>query len=273
MKKTILILVLLALIFSGGRTGHAETLVIPGTGACEIVLKDLAKTFNAQNSGHEVIIPTSTGSGGGILSLLTNQALLARVARPLKGNEAKQGLSYLVFAKDAVIFAVGAQVEVQGLTTTQLIEIFSGQIRDWREVGGNKAAIRLLFREPSDSGLRTIKEHIEPFQNIRIPVQSKILYHEYEMVEMLAKYKNSIGWLSRSSILAGPSSIKPLAVDNISPTLANISTGKYELVGDFALVYKQNKLSNLARQFIDFIFSDAAKSVMNRHGVIPANRK
>jgi len=273
MKKTIMILVLLELIFSGGRAGQAETLIIPGTGACEIVLKDLAKTFNAQISGHAVIIPSSIGSGGGIHSLLTNQARLARVARPLKANEAKQGLSYLVFAKDAVIFAVGAHVEVQGLTTTQLIEIFSGQIRDWREVGGHKAAIRLLSREPSDSGLRTIKEHIEPFQNIRFPVQSKILYHEYEMVEMLAKYKNSIGWLSRSSILAGPSTIKPLALDNISPTLANISTGKYKLVGDFALVYKQNNLSNLARQFIDFIFSDAAKSVMNRHGVIPANRK
>ena len=80
MKKALLVGLLLWLQVPGL---GAETLIIPGTGACEFVLMDLAAAFNARNPGQELVIPSSIGTSGGIRALLQDQCVLARVVAPL----------------------------------------------------------------------------------------------------------------------------------------------------------------------------------------------
>jgi phosphate transport system substrate-binding protein len=113
-----------------------ETLTIPGTGACEPVLADLAAAFNRGNPGEQVTVPPSTGSGGGISSVLKEEASLARVARRLKTEEEKQGLVSIVFARDVVAFVVGREVKLSNLSSNQLEAIFSGKIDNWKAFGG-----------------------------------------------------------------------------------------------------------------------------------------
>ena len=132
-KKALLLCLLLGWQASGLA---AETLVIPGTGACEPVLKDLAAAFNAKHPGKEVIIPPTIGTRGGLRELLNKNCLLARIVMPLEPGKIDPRLQYQVFARDAMVFAVGAGVEVQSLTLPQLVDIFSGKITDWAEVGG-----------------------------------------------------------------------------------------------------------------------------------------
>jgi phosphate transport system substrate-binding protein len=252
----------------GGGIG-AETLVIPGTGACEVALKGLAAAFNKQNPGHEVIIPPSIGSGGAIDLVGTDRTMLGRVARPLKENETRFGLKYLVFARDAVIFAVGGRVTIPGLTAIQLSDIFSGKITDWQEVGGDRGIIRVLIREPGDASLLVIQKHFEPFKNLTFDPNSKMVFSCHDMPELLGKYQNAIGWLTNSTISESP--LKVLAVDNVFPTPANLREGRYKLLVDYALVYKENRLSELARRFIEFIFSDAGKAVLIKYGQIPVD--
>jgi phosphate transport system substrate-binding protein len=273
MKKMILVVLMLAATCLWAQRAKAETLVIQGTGACETVLKSLAAAFNHQNQRREVRIPPSIGSGGGIGSVIDDKCVVARVARPLKGTEAEQRLTYLVFAKDSIIFGVGAKVDIKNLSTTQLIDIFSGKKENWQEVGGNKAIIRVLIREATDSSFAVIKKHIHPFQTIRFTNRSKLLYHDYEMVEALMKYKRAIGWLTSSTASAYRDSIRPVAIDGISPDSQNVLAGKYRLVGDYALVYKQHRLTALAKEFVDYIFSEQGRQVMKKHGLTPVNRR
>jgi phosphate transport system substrate-binding protein len=273
MKRKIFLAGMLTLTCIWGGALRAETLGIPGTGACEVVLKALAAAFNAKNPGQEVIVPSSIGTGGGILAVAHDEYLLGRVARPPNEKERGYGLRYLVFARDAVVFAVGANVEIKGLTSGQLADIFAGKITHWQEVGGHPAPIRVLTRDPGEVSLGIIRRHLKEFQEIIFSPQSKDAHHDYEMVEMLQKYKNSIGFLTNSSICGLGTSIKTLALNNIMPTPENLESGRYTLAEDYALVYKEKRLNELARVFIDFIFSEEGKNIMKKRGVIPADRK
>lgn len=250
----------------------AETLVIPGTGASESILKKIAASYNKHHPEHSVVIPSSVGSGGGINSLLSNDSVLARVARPLNDSEAGQGITYQVFAKDSIVFAVGSKVNVDNLSSTQLIGIFSGKIDNWLNVGANKANIRVLLREADDSSLTIIQNHIEPFRTITFTDKGKVLYHEYEMVDALLKYKRSIGWLAQSSIPAG-NQIKPVGIDSLMPSKDNVLSGKYPFVGDYAIIYKETRLTDLARSFLNYLFSDEGKRELVRNGLVPVGRQ
>lgn len=273
MKGTLTLVLICAITLLCSSPVTAETLEIPGTGACEAILNELASAFNQQNPEDKIVIPPSIGSGGGIRLVGTGENKVARIARPIKTEEMKYNLSYLVFAIDPVIFAVGKGVVVNNLTQSQLVDIFSGRIRNWKDVGGKDAPIRVLVREPGDSSLNVIKLNIPAFGKIVFPENAKILYHDLEMVEMLNKYKMSIGWLTLSTTNISKNSVRPLAIDGITPNRDNVIAGRYRIIGEYALVYKEKKLSPLARKFIDFIFSDSGREILEKSGLIPLEKR
>jgi phosphate transport system substrate-binding protein len=249
----------------------AETLVIPGTGSSEAILQELAGAFNARRPGQEVVIPPSIGSGGGLRALLSDQCAVARIVMPLDKNIDPK-LHYWVFARDSVVFAVGAKVAIDSLTMSQLTGIFSGKITDWREVGGPAGPIRVIIRDPHDSILKTMQFYFKEFQDILFTPESKIAYHDAEMVDLLKKYKNSIGMSARSGI-RGESALKSLAVDGISPSAAGLKNGNYRSTVAYALVSKKGSLPDLGQNFVDFIFSKEARTIIEDFGLIPAEPK
>ena len=273
MKTKLFTLITFILISFFFKTAHAERLVIPGTGACESVLNELAEAFNKQNKDDEIIIPSSIGSSGGIASVIEDKSIIARVARPLKKKEAGYGLDYLAFARDAVVFAVGSAVQVNTFSTGRLVDIFTGKIKNWKEAGGGGRRIRVLIREPGDSSRDIIQKNIDAFKHIVFSNRSKMLYHNYEMVNMLKKYKGSIGWLTRSSLVKEKKFIKPVTIDNVEPNHENIMSGKYKLTGDHAFVYRRKRLNEPARKFLDFVFSETGSQILKDNGLVPLSRR
>ncbi len=251
----------------------AEQLVIPGTGANEVILQELAAAFNAENPAHEVLVPPSVGSGGGIRLVGTGENSLGRVARSFKDDELHYGLEHLPFAKDMVIFAVGPKVGIKNLSKQQLADVFSGKVENWQQVGGNDERVRLLIREEGDSSLLMIRQNLESFKNITFSDRAKVLFHDYEMVNALNKYTTVIGWLTHSSLKEVTSSVSAIAIDNIDPSQENVYDGTYFLTGEYSLVYKKENLDRLAREFLDFIFSKKGSRILVRRGLIPANRQ
>jgi len=252
---------------------HAEQLEIPGTGACEVILNELAFAFNSYNRQNAVIIPSSVGSGGGIRLVGTGKAQLGRVARPLNENEKQYGVEYVVFAKDPVVFAVGRKVGVNNLSAQQLADVFSGRIESWKEVGGNDHKVRLLIREPNDSSLLIIRENLTSFKEIKFSEKAKNLFHDYEMVNALNKYSTVIGWLTNSSMKNVTSGAKVLSMDGIKVTKENILAGKYTIVNDYALIYRHNNLTGLVKEFVDFVFSEKGREILSNNGIIPVDRQ
>ena len=252
---------------------RADTLEIPGTGACEVLLQAVAQAFNARHPQQRVLVPPSIGTVGGMRLISSDKAVLVRVARPLTKEEKNLGLSYLPFARDMVIFAVGAKVPVRNITTSRLVEVYSGKIKNWGALGGPNAPIRLLLRQPGDSSLLIIQKHLKAFRTITFDPSGKIPYTDPEMLALLQKYNYAIGWLTFSAFKDAKTPIYPLALDGIAPNPENALTKKYNLLEEYALVFKENRLDNLSRIFMDFLFSPAGKKVIESMGTIPLPRK
>ena len=263
-----------ALFFLLPLTGaKADILKIPGTGACEVLLRNVAKAFNARYPQNRVEVPPSIGTVGAMRLITSGQAVLVRVARPLTKEEKGQGLTYLPFARDMVIFGVGAKVPVREITTTQLVEVYSGKIKNWEKLGGPHAPIRLLLRQPGDSSLRIIQKHLEAFRTIVFDRSGKIPYTDPDMLALLQKYNYAIGWLTFSALKGAKTPIYPLALDGIAPTPENARSKKYKLLEEYALVFKEDRLDDLAKKFIDFLFSQEGKTVIESFGAVPLSRK
>jgi phosphate transport system substrate-binding protein len=268
MRRGILLAAVLALWCCGGAAAAANTLVIPGTGACEALLRDLAIAFNAQKGqGQEVQVPPSVGSSGAKRMVADGESLLGRIARPRGGKPPEDGLQFLPFARDAVIFTVGVKVTVRGLSSDQLKAIFQGEIANWQEVGGQAGPIRLLIRQPGDVILKAVRHYFSPLK-IEFSPKAKVVHHDPEMVDLLQKYKYSLGMVSSSSINGLEAGLRPLALDNIDPSPENVAAGKYKLQVEYGLIYKDN-LNDLAQNFIAFLFSKNGQAIMRHHGVIP----
>ncbi len=270
LHTTLIFFVLVVFCLTSTRVSGKE-LVIPGTGASEVILQELATAFNAENPGFEVVIPPSVGSGGGINLVTTGENILGRVARPLKKTEQNLGLKHLVFAKDMIVFAVGPKVGVDNLSSQQLADLYSGKISNWKEVGGNDAPVRLLIRDPADSAYGIIKQHLKPFQGIEFSPKAKVMFHDYEQVNALNKYSTVIGWISNSTLKIVDPSVKPIAIDDVAPAQQSVYDGNYALAFEYAFVYKEGQLRGIARRFINFVFSKKGNRILVREGLVPVN--
>jgi phosphate transport system substrate-binding protein len=266
--------IFIAIIFllsdcSGKEQSHK--LVIPGTGACEFILREVALKYNRKNRGKTIIVPPSTGSSGGIRSVGKNEAILGRVARKLKADERGYDLVYLPFALDAVVFAVSKNIEISGLSSVELADIFSGKTRNWKDLGFRDGNIYTVIREPGDSSLTSIRKKIPEFKDLKFTNDARIQYRDYEMFNILEKYSNTIGFLTRSSLIN--SNIRILKLNGIAPSSENIMNGAYSMVSEYALVYWEGSLNSLAESFLDFLFSADAEKILTRHGLIHLKRK
>lgn len=246
---------------------------MPGTGACEDVLRMLALAFNAEHPGLEVIIPRSIGTGGGIKAVSSGEYPMARVGRPLKEDELKLDLAFLPFANDAIVFAVGRSVGIRSLTTSQLGDIFKGKIVNWRELGEPEGPIRVLSRQPNDTSSENISQHLTPFKDKIFTDQAKIAFHDYEMVDLLNKFPTSIGFLTNSSLIAPGNTMKTIGIDGVTPTPENLRSRRYPLRATYGLVCKEGRLNDIAVEFIDFIFSEKGKRLIEEYNLVPIARR
>ena len=267
-RKSIILLISIVLSL-GVHSAAAESLTIPGTGACTDLLNKLAQAYMERHPEVTVHIPPSVGSGGGIKAVLRNEAVMARVARPLdtaKGTEA--GLEYRPFARGSVVFAIGAKAGPDLLTAIQLKDIFSGKIETWDAVGGPARPIRVLIRQKGDSSYTAIDNHLPGFGALRFTPNAKIVYHDFEMIALLKKYRYAIGWVPANAMTADDRSVQVLSIDGIAPTSENIRSGRYRAAGEYALIYKNSRLTKTAEAFLDFVFSTPAQQIMRAESAI-----
>jgi phosphate transport system substrate-binding protein len=171
------------------------------------------------------------------------------------------------FAKDRVVFAVSNGVDVSNLTSDQLADIFSGKIQNWSQVGGGDAPIRVFSREAGDCSLKAIQGQLLPFKDLSFA--GEVMYRDYEMLAALENNRNSIGFLTSSSLIG--KNPKAIMLDGIEPSVSNVKAGKYTLAVNYAVVYKEDLLDKTARKFIDYVHSSAGRKILEDHGMIPVS--
>jgi len=242
----------------------AETLTIPGTGDGTAVLKAMAAAFNMQNPGSQIEVPQSIGSSGGIKAAGKGEAVLARIARAIKDKEQGYGLSYQPFAKVPSVFFTTKDVPIEYLSATQICDIYSGKINNWKQVGGPDTEIHVVRREDGDSTLSQLTKSFPGFDKIKITDRALTAHKTPEMFSLMQQQENAIGFGPYD--VAKNSEVQIIKVDGRDPTFSG-----YPSVTTLAFVYQEKNLTPTARKFLEFSSSNAANLPIIVAGGIPIN--
>lgn len=237
-----------------------------GSTSMEKVIGSLSEAFMSENSG-VTITYDATGSGTGIECAKNGSADIGLSSRKLKDSET--GLKSITIALDGIAVIVNSDCGVSNLTLEQLTKIFTGEITNWKEVGGSDLEISCIGRE-SGSGTR------DGFESITGTADKCKLAQELTstgaVITAVQSSKNAIGYASLSSV-NGKSGIKSVTIDGVVCSESTVLDGTYKIQRPFNFILSESgTLSAQAQAFIDFATSSEAADLIREAGAVPASK-
>ena len=246
---------------NGTTTGG--TVSTDGSTSMEKVIGALGESFMEANSG-TTFTYNPTGSGSGIQAVSEGRCDIGLSSRALKDDEKASGLKETTLALDGIAIIVNPQNPVQDLTLEQIAKIYTGEITNWKDVGGEDAEIVLIGRE-AGSGTRDGFESITDTKDACQYRQE--LTSTGDVITTVSRNPNAIGYASLAAI---KDSVKALTVNGVAPTEATVKDGTYLVQRPFVLVTKEGvALSETAQKFFDFVTSADAASIISAAGAVP----
>ena len=266
MKKTIGLLAVAILVVGmlTGCGGSKEAVATDGSTSMNKVIGALGESFESDTG--ITVTYNATGSGAGIQAVLEGRCDIGLSSRNLKDEERAKGLEGTVLAYDGIAIIVNPNNPVSDLSVETIAKIYTGEIKNWKEIGGNDAEIVLIGRE-AGSGTRDGFEDITKTKdqcNYRQELTST-----GDVITTVASNPAAIGYASLASV---KDTVKALTVGGVAASEATIKDGSYVVQRPFVLVTKKDaKLSESAQKFCDYITGDAANKIIIAAGVVPAN--
>lgn len=246
---------------NGTTTGG--TVSTDGSTSMEKVIGALGESFMEANSG-TTFTYNPTGSGSGIQAVSEGRCDIGLSSRALKDDEKASGLKETIVALDGIAIIVNPQNPVQDLTLEQIAKIYTGEITNWKDVGGSDAEIVRIGRE-AGSGTRDGFESITDTKDACQYRQE--LTSTGDVIATVSQNPNAIGYASLAAI---KDSVKALTVNGVAPTEATVKDGTYLVQRPFVLVTKEGAaLSETAQKFFDFSTSADAASIISAAGAVP----
>lgn len=236
-----------------------------GSTSMQKVIGALGEAFKEKNQGVNFTY-NPTGSSAGITAVEEGRCDIGLSSRNLKDEEKAKGLTETVLAYDGIAIIVNPGNPVNDLDVETIAKIYTGEIKNWNEVGGNDSEIVLIGRE-AGSGTRDGFESITGTKDACKYRQE--LTSTGDVITTVAGNPNAIGYASLASV---KDSVKAISVGGVTPSEATVKDGSYVVQRPFVLVTKKDTaLSETAQKFFDFITSAEARDIISAQGAVPAN--
>ena len=252
-----------------GVSGQSNAAVLSGTlnlnGSTSMaeISNALGERFMEKNQGVTVTVG-GNGSGEGPTSVSAGTAQIGLLSRDVKSSENPDDFDIYTIAFDGIAMAVNPKNTVTGLTQEQIGKIYTGEITNWKDVGGEDAEIVRIGRE-AGSGTRDGFESITDTKDACQYRQE--LTSTGDVITTVSQNPNAIGYASLASI---KDSVKALTVNGVAPTEATVKDGTYLVQRPFVLVTKEGvALSETAQKFFNFATSADAASIISAAGAVP----
>ena len=251
---------------NGGDTAAITgTVSTDGSTSMEKVIGALSESFMAANGGVTVNY-NPTGSGSGITAVQEGTCDIGLSSRALKDEEKAAGLKETVLAYDGIAIIVHTDNPVSDLTLEQIAKLYTGEITNWKDVGGNDAEVVLIGREAA-SGTRDGFESITGTKDACQYRQE--LTSTGDVITAVSQNPDAIGYASLASV---KDTVKALNVGGVTPSEATVKDGSYLVQRPFVLVTKEGvTLSPVAQAFFDYVTSADAASIISAAGAVSAN--
>jgi phosphate transport system substrate-binding protein len=250
-------------------SGH---LVFAGSGVNLQIIRLLAEAFRKSHPDEfkKIDVPATIGSTGAIQAAADGAIAVGLISRPLKEQEKKLGLTVVPYAQTAIAIATHPSVAEDGITSSELIQIYKGTKSHWQD--GQQIVV--LSREEGDSSILVLEKKIPRFKEMFADSNHakfwSTLYKDQDMERVLARTPYTIGFVDTGTITAERvSSIKVLKFNSVSPTPENVSSGKYPLVKNLAFVFRKDRLPANAKAFLNFIHSREGEKILRANAYLP----
>ena len=250
---------------SSTETTPSGTVTTDGSTSMEKVINSLGESFMAMNKDVKFTY-NPTGSGSGIQAVSEGRCDIGLSSRALKDDEKASGLVETVVALDGIAIVVNPENPVSDLDIDTIAKIYTGEITNWKDVGGNDAEIVLIGRE-AGSGTR---DGFESLTDTKDACQYRQeLTSTGDVINTVSQNPDAIGYASLSAV---GDSVKALTVGGVEATEATVKDGSYVVQRPFVLVTKEGtKLSPAAQAFFDYALSADAASIIAVAGAVAAN--
>jgi phosphate transport system substrate-binding protein len=233
-----------------------------------------AENFMKVNKMAKITV-TGGGSGVGLAALVDNTTDIAMSSRKIKMDEkiklqdAGRAYKETIIAYDALSVIVNPTNKVSQLTREQLEGIFTGKIKNWKEVGGDDLQIVVYSRESSSGTYEFFKEHVLNKKNYASSVLS--MPATGAIVQSVSQTKGAIGYVGLAYMDKAVKSLK-VSYDKgktyIAPSMATAKDKTYPIVRPLYYYYLTT-VEKTVKPFVDYVLSADGQKIVETVGYIP----
>lgn len=241
------------------------TVTMNGSTSMEKFANDLDEAFMAKYPGIQATVQF-TGSGAGIEAVANGTVDIGNSSRALKDEEKAKGLVENVVAIDGIAVVVDKANAVEDITKDQLAQVYSGQITNWKDLGGSDQQIVVIGREAS-SGTRGAFEEL-----LKLEDKCKYAQEIDSTGAVMAKVAATPGAIGYVSLDVIDDTVHTLKIDGVEPTEENIKAGSYTLQRPFVMATKGeiSEQSEAVQELFNYINSDEGQQIVSKVGLISA---
>ena len=239
------------------------TISLAGSTSMEKLCEAMSESFMADNQGITVTVEY-VGSGAGIESLSKGSVDIGNSSRNLKPEELSNGCVENVVALDGIAVIVDKNNGVTDISSDDLKKLYTGEIKNWKELGGADEAVVVIGRE-AGSGTRDAFEEL-------LELKDKCDYAQQldSTGAVLAKVASTPGAIGYVSLDVVDESVLSVSIDSVEANEQNILAGKYLLSRPFVMATKGDVSSQneLVQKWFEYVNSEKGKEIIKKVGLI-----
>lgn len=273
MKKTIAttmtLIALAAAAFTSAPAMAEKNIVIDGSTTVGPIAKAFADYYKEKTGIGAAI--SESGSGNGVKSLINGACDIANMSRFMKDSEFKtcveKGILPVahVVAFDGLAVVVNPANKVGALTMAQLADIYTGKIRNWKELGGDDAEIVVISRDTNSGTYETFNEFV--LRKNPVVKGAEYVGSNGQAKTRVASTKNAVAYVGLGF---ADDSVKTLSVDGILPSSKTIVSGKYPIARPlFMFTNKYPKMGTPVYDFVTLHLSEEGREIVRDLGYVP----
>lgn len=237
------------------------TITVAGSTSVQPFSDVLAEEFIKKHPGAQINVQGG-GSSQGIQAAVSGAANIGASSRELKPEEKSQGLVETTIALDGIAVIVHPSNPVAEIALDELRNVYLGNIRNWKELGGKDSPITVVCREAGSGTRGAFEELVMNKENISNQV---VIQPSTGAVKTtVAGDEKAIGFVSMAAI---DPDVKTLKIDGVEASVANVKNGSYKISRPFIYLTK-GEAHGLTKAFIDFVLSDKGQALMQEEGAI-----
>lgn len=276
-RRKLRIIMIAALIFvSSARFVFAQQVFrISGASTIQPILESIRLLFEEQ-TGRTVDLQGG-GSGVGLRDAISGESDVGMVSRALSPAE-KEQIAHATIGMDALVVIVNTRNPLNETTKQDIIRIFTGEVTNWKELGGADQPIVLISKEVGRSTL----DLFEGYSGLQSPMRqagtaaNNIATTAFEIgsnlegITLVGGIPGAIGYVSygtAATLMEIKMPVKILRLDGVDATIKTINDGTYPILRELNLVYKEG--NDAALSFIETSLSSQGQQAVSNEGFIP----